>query len=132
MVSTPPDAAPAKPQIPAAAPLTATVGELLSLAREFASIEDPPMVIAAVEAHYVDADGKLDAEAGELSIVLGTAAQPADDPKRRTGAPADAVAVVQISEGLERRWLFSINDEPRNVKIQHLFADDCALAVEKP
>lgn len=48
------------------------------------------------------------------------------------GAPGDALAVLQLREAAKRYWSFSIADEPRKVQIDHVFDDDCELAVEKP
>lgn len=175
---------PPKPTQPAAAKQPITIDQLIALARDFAPIAHPQLVIASIDATYVDAEGALDEQEGALTIILGTAA-PTDDPKRRVGAPvkprlaapteckklvwtlaagwttepygciearrpfplcavteiwkraiakgapADAVAVVQLREETPRRWVFTIVDEPRKINIQHFLPDDCELALEK-
>lgn len=79
-------AVPAKSAVPAAAPALATVEQLIALARDFAPSQHPQLVVASIDATFVDAEGKLDDQTGSLSIVLGSAL-PADDPGRRVGAP---------------------------------------------
>lgn len=180
----PPAPPPQKPTLPATPSGTATVDQLIALARGFAPVMHPQLVISSIDAVYVDAEGKLDEEDGELGILLGPANTSDDDPKRRIGAPvkkgppppteclkltwkrgwssapsgcidagrdfgrcsivenwkraiakgapAEAVATVQLREAKPRRWTFTILDEPRKISIQHFFPDDCELALEKP
>jgi hypothetical protein len=46
--------------------------------------------------------------------------------------PAEALATITLTVNASTAtWLFTIEDEPRNVHIRHAFADDCPLAVEK-
>lgn len=49
------------------------------------------------------------------------------------GAPADAVAVLErsVPDAGAGEWLFAISDKPRKVDIEHVFDDDCPLAVEQ-
>ncbi len=82
-----PSPAPQKPALPASPPGTATVDELIALARGFAPVMHPQLVISSIDAVYVDAEGKLEEEDGELGILLGPANASEDDPKRRVGAP---------------------------------------------
>ena len=48
------------------------------------------------------------------------------------GAPADALAVLSLSESTTRQWNFSIIDDLRKVAISYGFDDNCELMVEKP
>jgi len=84
---------PVKPTVPEAASPEVTVDQLLARAREFARATHPQLVIASVDAVYVDAEGKLDEDEGKLTLVLGAMARAADDPRRRTGLPVKAPPV---------------------------------------
>jgi len=181
---------PTKPDLPAAAPSPATVDQLLALARDWAGHKDDTLRVVHLAVHYVDAEGNVDDEDGEIEIELGTSAQAAGGSKRRlgapvkaappqaatchtlhwtrkdgwwitettsltrcrdasppfprcavpviwkraiaNGAPAEALAVLRLEEVTPRQWSFSITDQPRGIDIQHRFADDCDVAVEKP
>jgi hypothetical protein len=46
-------------------------------------------------------------------------------------APEEALATITVSGATSKSWTFVIEDEPRKVHIQHIFADDCELAVEQ-
>lgn len=186
-VAADPPPPPAKPTKPAAPTAPVTVDQLIALARSYAPNAHPQLVIASIDANYVDAEGKLEEPDGGLTVHLG-AAGPTDDPKRRVGAPAkprpappsecaklvwtqvtgwtsepfqcleaqrpfglctvteiwkraiakgapaDAVATVQLREvtpTTPRRWVFTVLDEPRKISIQHFFPDDCEPALEK-
>ncbi len=178
----PPPAPSAKPTLPPTPAGAATVDELIALARGFAPVLHPQLVISSIDAVYVDADGKLDEEDGELGLLLGPA-NATDDPKRRIGAPAkkgpppptecfkltwkrgwssapsgcieagrdfgrcsisevwnraiakgapaEAVATIQLREEKPRRWTFTILDAPRKISVQHFFPDDCELTLER-
>lgn len=174
---------PDKPTLPEAPTGPATADQLIALARGFAPVLHPQLVISWIDALYIDAEGKLD-EDGELIVLLGPANASDDDPKRRIGAPvkkgpppptdcvkltwkkggwssetsgcvdagrdfarctvaeiwkraiekgapAEAVAMVQLREEKPRRWVFTILDAPRKISIQHFLPDDCELALEK-
>jgi len=86
-VAAPAPPPPEKPTLPATPSGTATVDQLIALARGFAPVMHPQLVISSIDAVYVDAEGKLDEEDGELGILLGPANASDDDPKRRIGAP---------------------------------------------
>jgi len=86
----PPSPPPTKPDRPAAAPSPATVDQLLALARDWAGRKDDTLRVVGLAVHYVDAEGQVDDEDGEVTFELGTGAQGASGSKRRLGAPVKA------------------------------------------
>lgn len=48
------------------------------------------------------------------------------------GAPAGALAVLELVPTRPQRWKFTIEDAPRNVHVEQIFEDDCQPVVEKP
>lgn len=53
------------------------------------------------------------------------------------GAPAEALAKLELqsdlaAENARQLWKFTIEDAPRGIRIEEMFADDCEPVVEKP
>lgn len=61
---------------------------LVREARAWARAKQPEHLVTDARFDYVDAKGALDAEFGAVEITFGRPAKKADDPKRKTGAPA--------------------------------------------
>lgn len=98
-----PPAAPEKPALPAAVASPATVEALLASARTWARGEHEQLHIVQLDLSYVGADGVVDPDFGKVRIELGRAAQVADDPRRRTGAPV-LPAASQPTTCMELSW----------------------------
>lgn len=76
---------PQRTELPPPAML-ADADTLIASARAWASVRHPEQLLASVTLYYVDANGMLDGEHGELYAVFGRPARD-DDPERKTGAP---------------------------------------------
>lgn len=85
-------------------PPTATrdADTLLRGVRSWASATQPEHRATDLHLAFVDAKGELDGEYGEIRIVFGRAGGPADDPKRKTGAPV--VAKPPATDCFELAW----------------------------
>lgn len=79
--------APAPTGLPAVPPKR-DVDALVNAARAWQP--NPRVIIERIEIMYVDANGLLDDEYGQVRITFGASNRPADDPKRKTGAPVKA------------------------------------------
>lgn len=80
------------PAPPAQLPTDRSADAVLAMIRSWRA--EPALGLDSFEARYVDSSGVLDAEFGELHYTFGAVTVPADDPKRKTGAPVPAVEVV--------------------------------------
>jgi hypothetical protein len=79
------------PGLPAVPPKV-DADSLIAAAR--AAHTDPRMTISNITVEYVDAKGMLDDEYGGVWVSYGVSNKPADDPKRKTGAPVKADAAL--------------------------------------
>jgi hypothetical protein len=130
------DAPPEKPDVP---PRPANPNDATRVMRDAAmwARENYHSAIGSIEIEYVDAEGMLDPEYGEIEIHFGF--DRSDDPKRRTGAPvkeptfANQCFGLKMSKGLwQRRDDISCGKTYRapTCSIQHVWKK--ALEVKAP